>query len=120
MSFCVYNEKNITQWHRYEFYFLMAKTIFYSLTVLIRKILFCHSKIKCISSHPHITSSIYHRKLSLSVIFYKQKLVFHFDLADLVNTKTTITLKVDAQCKIHVYYLTLPLSTISTPSALGQ
>ena len=52
----------------------------------------------------------YHRKQSLSVIFYKQKLVLHFDLADLVNTKTTITLKVDAQCKIHVYYLTLWLS----------
>ena len=119
MSFCVYNEKNITQWHRYEFYFLMAKTIFYSLTVLIRKILFCHSKIKCISSHPHITSSIYHRKLSLSVIFYKQKLVFHFDLADLVNTKTTpLRLMHSAR---YMYLLdTLPLSTISTPSALGQ
>ena len=28
---------------RYEFYFLVAKTIFYSLAALVRKILFCHS-----------------------------------------------------------------------------
>ena len=35
---------------RYEFYFLVAKTIFYSLAALVRKILFCHSKIKFISS----------------------------------------------------------------------
>ena len=46
---------------RYEFYFLVAKTIFYSLTALIRKILFCHSKIKFIFSrhrvHSHIGTS---------------------------------------------------------------
>ena len=30
---------------RYEFYFLVAKTIFYSLAALVRKILICHSKI---------------------------------------------------------------------------
>ena len=36
---------------RYEFYFLVAKTIFYSLAALVRKILFCHSKIKFISSN---------------------------------------------------------------------
>ena len=35
---------------RYEFYFRVAKTIFYSLAALVRKILFCHSKIKFISS----------------------------------------------------------------------
>ena len=37
----------------------MAKTIFYSLAVLVRKILFCHSKIKFISSCHHVISSIY-------------------------------------------------------------
>ena len=51
MSFCLYNKKNIyTEAWRYEFYFLVAKTIFYSLAELVRKILFCYSKIKFISS----------------------------------------------------------------------
>ena len=36
----------------------MAKTIFYSLAALVRKILFFHSKIKFISSR-HVISSIY-------------------------------------------------------------
>ena len=44
---------------RYEFYFLVAKTIFYSLAVLVRKILFCHSNIKFISLCHHVISSIY-------------------------------------------------------------
>ena len=34
----------------------MAKTIFYSLAALVRKILFCHSKIKFISSHHRVIS----------------------------------------------------------------
>ena len=37
----------------------LAKTIFYSLAALVRKILFCHSKIKFISSRPRVISSIY-------------------------------------------------------------
>ena len=37
----------------------MAKTIFYSLAALVRKILFCHSKIKFISSRHCVISSIY-------------------------------------------------------------
>ena len=37
----------------------MAKTIFYSLAALVRKILFCHSKIKFISSSHCVISSIY-------------------------------------------------------------
>ena len=37
----------------------MAKTIFYSLVALVRKILFCHSKIKFISSRHRVISSIY-------------------------------------------------------------
>ena len=45
--------------YRYEFYFLMAKTIFYSLAVLVCKILFCHSKIKFLSSHHRVISSMY-------------------------------------------------------------
>ena len=35
----------------------MAKTIFYSLAALVRKILFCHSKIKFISSRHRVISS---------------------------------------------------------------
>ena len=37
----------------------MAKTIFYSLAALVRKILFCHSKIKFTSSRHRVISSIY-------------------------------------------------------------
>ena len=37
----------------------MAKTIFYSLAALVRKILFCHAKIKFISSRHCLISSIY-------------------------------------------------------------
>ena len=40
MSFCLYDKKNIAR--RLEFYFLVAKTIFYSLAALVRKGLFCH------------------------------------------------------------------------------
>ena len=48
----------------------MANTIFYSLTALVRKILFCHSKIKFISSRHRVISSLY-RRLDLlhSLIF---------------------------------------------------
>ena len=42
----------------------MAKTIFYSLAGLLRKILFCHSKIKFISSRHHVISSMYCTVLS--------------------------------------------------------
>ena len=49
----------ITAAGRYEFYFVVAKTIFYSLAALLRKILFCHSKIKFISSRHRVISSIY-------------------------------------------------------------
>ena len=38
---------------------LVAKTIFNSLAALVRKILFCHSKIKFISSRHRVISSIY-------------------------------------------------------------
>ena len=58
-SACLYNKKNITR--RLEdmnFIFSRAKTIFYSLAALVRKILFCHSKIKFISSHHRVISSI--------------------------------------------------------------
>ena len=49
MPFCLYNKKNITQWHEdMNFIFLVAKTIFYSLAALVHKILFCHLKIKFI------------------------------------------------------------------------
>ena len=44
----------------------MAKTIFYSLAALVRKILFCHSKIKFISSRHRVISSIYSRFIWLN------------------------------------------------------
>ena len=56
MSFCLYNKKNITR--RLEdtnFIFSWQKTIFYSLAALVRKILFCHSKIKFKSSRRRVT-----------------------------------------------------------------
>ena len=40
---------------RYEFYFLVAKTIFYERAQRVSKILFCHSKIKFISSSRRVT-----------------------------------------------------------------
>ena len=52
-------KKNITR--RLEdmnFIFSWQKAIFYSLAALVRKILFCHSKIKFISSRPRVISSI--------------------------------------------------------------
>ena len=68
-SACLYNKKNITR--RLEdmnFIFPWQKTIFYSLAALVRKILFCHSKIKFISSRPRVISSMYENasKIALS------------------------------------------------------
>ena len=55
-----YNKKNITRRLKdMNFIFSWQKTIFYSLAALVRKILFCHSKIKFISSRPHVISSIH-------------------------------------------------------------
>ena len=54
-SACLYNKKNITR--RLEdmnFIFSWQKTVFYSLAALVRKILFCHSKIKFRSSRPRV------------------------------------------------------------------
>ena len=42
----------------------MAKTIFYSLAAIVRKILFCHSKIKFISSGHRVISSVYSEERS--------------------------------------------------------
>ena len=39
--------------------FSRGKTIFYALAALVRKILFCHSKIKFISSRHRVISSMY-------------------------------------------------------------
>ena len=50
----------------YEFYFLVAKTIFYSLAALVRKILFCHSKIKFISSSRRVMFFLLHSLFSNS------------------------------------------------------
>ena len=58
-SACLYNKKNIT-WRLEDMNFIFSwqKTIFYSLTALVRKILFCHSKIKFISSRPRVITSM--------------------------------------------------------------
>ena len=50
MSFSLYNKKNITR---------RLTRLFYSLAALVRKILFCHSKIKFISSRHRVISCIY-------------------------------------------------------------
>ena len=53
---------------RYEFYFLVAKTIFYSLAALVRKILFCHSKIKFISSSRRVMFFLLYRQNDIDKI----------------------------------------------------
>ena len=53
---------------RYEFYFLVAKTIFYSLAALVRKILFCHSKIKFISSNRRVMFFLLYRQKNIDKI----------------------------------------------------
>ena len=46
---------------------MAAKTIFYSLAALVRKILFCNSKIKFISSRHRVISSNYYYKIYNSI-----------------------------------------------------
>ena len=60
---------------RYEFYFRVAKTIFYSLAALVRKILFCHSKIKFISSSRRVMFFLLYRQKDIDKIidFYSPK-----------------------------------------------
>ena len=53
---------------RYEFNFLVAKTIFYSLAALVRKILFCHSKIKFISSSRRVMFFLLYRQNDIDKI----------------------------------------------------
>ena len=53
--------------------FPRGKTTFYSLAALVRKILFCHSKIKFISSRHRVISSIYYVNKSR-----KRTSSFHF------------------------------------------
>ena len=53
---------------RYEFYFLVAKTLFYLLAVLVCKILFCHSKITFISSSCHVMFFLLYRQKDIDKI----------------------------------------------------
>ena len=53
---------------RYEFYFRVAKTMFYSLAALVRKTLFCHSKIKFISSRHRVISFLLYRQKDMDKI----------------------------------------------------
>ena len=53
---------------RFEFYFLMAKTVFYSLPALVQKILFCHLKIKFISSSLCVTFFLLYRQKDIDKI----------------------------------------------------
>ena len=53
---------------RYEFYFWVAKTMFYSLAALVRKILFCHSKIKFISSSRRVIFFLLYRQNDIDKI----------------------------------------------------
>ena len=56
MPFCLYNKKNITR----------------GLAALVRKILFCHSKKKFISSRQREISSLYITKYYLDVSIAKE------------------------------------------------
>ena len=47
---------------RYEFYFLVAKKIFYKRAQRVSKILFCHSKIKFMSSSRRVIFFLLYRQ----------------------------------------------------------
>ena len=51
-------------------FFWVAKTIFYSLAALVHKILFCHLKIKFISSRHRVISSMYFAYTRMSIRVY--------------------------------------------------
>ena len=53
---------------RYEFYFRVAKTIFYSLAALVRKILFFHEKIKFISSSRRVMFFLLYRQKDIDKV----------------------------------------------------
>ena len=55
---------------------IVAKTILYSLAALVRKILFCHSKIKFISSRHRVISSIYIITKSMRALSLVNQLCF--------------------------------------------
>ena len=48
----------------------VAKTIFYSLAALVREMLFCHSKIKFISSRHRVISSMYYHVLPCITVYH--------------------------------------------------
>ena len=108
---------------RYEFYFLGAKTIFYSLAALVCKILFCHSKIKFISSCHRVISSIYCLvPVSLfHIICYYYTLFFHlFFRADAAASIKRQGYKYLDRCKFLVsspifVIVSLQCYTIITP-----
>ena len=60
---------------RYEFYFLVAKTIFYERAQRVSKILFCHSKIEFISSSRRVMFFLLYRQKDIDKIihFYSPK-----------------------------------------------
>ena len=64
MSFCLDNKKNST-WRLEDMnLFSRCKPIFYERAQRVSKILFCHSKIKFISSRHHVISSLYKARLA--------------------------------------------------------
>ena len=79
-----------------NFIFSWQKTIFYSLAALVRKILFCHSKIKFISSRPRVISSIY---IAVNQVQVNTRLIGHV-------TETLLTSKIP-----HNEESKLPLNT---------
>ena len=95
----------------------MAKTIFYSPAALVRKILFCHSKIKFISSRHRVISSIYVSVGNVSNMSYKREEVQvknKIRLVKYLNTgrdksKTTLDLRGD----FHLYLFSFFLSSLS-------
>ena len=93
MYFCLYDKKNITR--RLEdmnFIFSWQKQIFYSIAVLVRKILFC--KIKFVFSRHCVISSIY---LKRTRIYLSKKVNFSWILPFLVIKKISWTLLSDVK-----------------------
>ena len=69
----------------------LRNTIFYSLAALVRKILFCHSKIKFISSRHRVISSISSMFFYLCKVLFSRFLQFNGNFVHAQNNKNTVT-----------------------------
>ena len=72
MSFCLYNKKNITR-RLEDMNFISRGKNNILLAALVRKILFCHSKIKFISSRHRVISSLSFHNLCVDMYVNETK-----------------------------------------------